>query len=51
MVSRDSTYHMALVQGVLTAAGVAPLTIGAVALLVAPALWILLASDSSRRSS
>lgn len=26
-------------------------TIGAVALLVAPALWILLASDSSRRSS
>jgi MFS family permease len=36
---------------VLTAAGVAPLTIGAVALLVAPALWILLASHSSRRSS
>jgi MFS family permease len=36
---------------VLTAAGVPPLTIGAVALLVAPALWILLASDSSRRSS
>ena len=36
---------------VLTAAGVASLTIGAVALLVAPALWILLASDSSRRSS
>jgi hypothetical protein len=36
---------------VLTAAGVASLTIGAVALLVAPALCILLASDSSRRSS
>jgi hypothetical protein len=36
---------------VLTAAGVASLTIGAVALLVAPAHWILLASDSSRRSS
>jgi MFS family permease len=36
---------------VLTAAGVASLTIGAVALLVAPALWILFASDSSRRSS
>jgi MFS family permease len=36
---------------VLSAAGVAPLTIGAVALLVAPALWILLASDSSRRSA
>jgi MFS family permease len=36
---------------VLTAAGVAPLTIGAVALLVAPALWILFASDTSRRSA
>jgi MFS family permease len=36
---------------VLTAAGAASLTVGAVALLVAPALWILLASDSSRRSS
>jgi MFS family permease len=36
---------------VLTAAGVAPLTTGAVALLVAPALWILFASDSSRRSA
>jgi MFS family permease len=36
---------------VVTAAGVASLTIGAVALLVAPAVFILLASDSSRRSS
>jgi MFS family permease len=36
---------------VLTTAGVASLTIGAVALLVAPALYVLLASDSSRRSS
>jgi MFS family permease len=36
---------------VLTAAGVASLTIGAVVLLAAPALWILLASDTSRRSA
>jgi MFS family permease len=52
LLSSATGAGLVLVGGlVLTAAGVASLTIGAVALLAAPALWILVASDSSRRSS